>query len=287
MPSRTALRYFGGKWKLAPWIIGHFPKHRVYVEPFGGGASVLLRKPRAYSEVYNDLDGEVVNLFQILRDPDASRRLSELLTLTPYSRTEFEAAYNIDTDPMERARRLVIRSFMGFGSNACNHVASTGFRSNSNRSGTTPAHGWANYPDGIPALVERLRGVVIESRDALQLLSGAHDTPETLFYVDPPYLAETRVGLKDGRSNHCYAHEFATEEEHRALAEVLHGVKGMVVLSGYPSALYKELFESRTWRRVDRAAFADGAAKRTESLWLNPSAMRGAEQLSLVEEAIS
>src|SRR4051812_49100283 len=110
--SRPVLRYFGGKWKLAPWIISQFPPHRIYVEPFGGGASVLLRKDRSYGEIYNDLDTEVVNVFRVLqRHP---RRLKRMLEVTPFARDEWELAYVRVKDPVERARRAIIRSFMGF-----------------------------------------------------------------------------------------------------------------------------------------------------------------------------
>ena len=89
---RPALRYHGAKWRLAPWVIGHMPPHKVYVEPYGGAAGVLLRKPRSYSEVYNDLDGDIVTLFRVLRDPMRREALIEALTLTPYAREEFELA---------------------------------------------------------------------------------------------------------------------------------------------------------------------------------------------------
>lgn len=101
---------------LAPRIIEHFPEHRCYVEPFGGGGSVLLRKPRSYAEVYNDLDGEIVNLFTVARD--RGDELVRLLELTPFSRDEFQQSYEPTDDPLEQARRTIARSFMGFGSNA-------------------------------------------------------------------------------------------------------------------------------------------------------------------------
>jgi len=112
--GRPLLRYHGGKWILAPWIIKHFPSnHRVYCEPFGGAASVLLQKRPCYAEIYNDLDSEVVNLFCIVRDRGSELR--EALRYTPFSRIEFELSYETTDDEFERARRMVVRSFMGFG----------------------------------------------------------------------------------------------------------------------------------------------------------------------------
>lgn len=263
MTASPILRWHGGKWKLAPWIISHFPAHRVYVEPFGGAASVLLRKPRCYAEVYNDLDGEVVNLFRVARDHGAE--LARVLELTPFAREEFDLAYLPSPDPIEQARRTVVRSLAGFGSNITKPNADgtpmrTGFRANSNRSGTTPAHDFANYPDKLVAIIKRLRGVVIEHRDAREVMA-AHDSPETLHYVDPPYAPETRDSGGD------YRHEL-TLEQHRELGEFLHTLSGHVVLSGYRCPLYDEIFAD--WPRIDQASHADGARPRVESLWLSP-----------------
>lgn len=259
-PSRPALRWHGGKWLLAPWIISHFPKHQVYVEPFGGAASVLIRKPRAYAEVYNDLDQSVVNLFRVLRS-DRAGQLVNALRLTPFSREEFRAAYQPCSDELERARRLIVRSFMGFGSNG--HNRSTGFRANSNRSGTTPAHDWCNYPDGLIAIIERWRGVIVENKDACAVMAQ-HDSENTLHYVDPPYVFDTRADLSKD-----YAHEL-TDEQHRELLTFLRELRGMVILSGYPSHIYDDALTG--WHRVQRQALADGARKRTEVLWINPQA---------------
>jgi DNA adenine methylase len=267
--TRPLVRYHGGKWRLAPWIIEHLPPHRVYVEPFGGGGSVLLRKPRSYAEVYNDLDGEIVNLFRVVRDHGP--QLVELLRLTPFARAEFEGSYAHSDDPIEQARRTVIRSYMGFGSAAASGKA-TGFRANSNRSGTTPAHDWANYPNALEAIVSRLAGVVIENRDAAVVMVH-QDGPETVHYVDPPYVATTRDKGDD------YRHEM-TDTDHRQLAATLHGLEGMVVLSGYASALYAELYGD--WKRIDRAAYADGARARVESLWLNGAAVAAMGQQRLI-----
>src|SRR5262245_38216470 len=134
-PARPVLRWLGGKWKLAPAILQYFPPHRAYVEPFGGGASVLLRKQRSYAEIYNDLDDEVVNLFRVLRDEQKAKALIAAVSLTPFARLEFDESYGDTADAVERARRLIVRSFMGFGSNGHNINRATGFRANSNRSG--------------------------------------------------------------------------------------------------------------------------------------------------------
>jgi len=260
--KRPIVRYHGGKWKLAPWILDHMPKHRVYVEPYGGGASILLRKTRSYAEIYNDLDGEVVNLFRAARDHGYDLR--NRLRLTPFAREEFVLSYQPADCPIEAARRMVVRSFMGYGSNAVLGKPS-GFRANSNRSGNTPAADWKNYGEAFTALVERLRGVVIENRDAQQVMA-VHDSPETLHYVDPPYVKSTRDNGKD------YRHEM-TDSDHLELAEFLAGLSGMVMVSGYRCALYDTAF--RGWRRLDKAAMADGARKRTESLWLSPNIAGG------------
>ncbi len=262
-PTRPLVRYHGGKWKLAPWIISHFPKHRTYVEPFGGGGNVLLRKSRTYAEIYNDLDGEIVNLFRVARDRGAE--LQEALRLTPFARAEYALAWEPTECEMERARRIVMRAFMGFGSAAASKdraalrwTPTTGFRANSHRSGTTPAHDWMNYPDAFSAIIDRLQGVVIENRDA-RLVMASHDDAGALHYVDPPYVAATRDAGGD------YRHEM-TDSDHRNLAEFLSSLKGGVIVSGYPSDLYDEIFEG--WHQVERAAHADGARARTECLWM-------------------
>jgi len=255
--TRPVLRWHGGKWLLAPWIISQFPAHKVYVEPFGGAASVLLRKPRSYAEIYNDLDDEVVNLFRVLRS-DRAADLIDALKLTPFAASEFAAAYEASDCDFERARRVVVRSFQGFGSNGVHQK--TGFRSNSNRSGTTPARDWVNYPDALAVIVERLRGVCILSRDAKEVMA-AHDAPTTLHYVDPPYVMATRADQNDD-----YAHEL-TDSDHAELLRFLCTLKGRVVLSGYPHSSYDDALPG--WRRVQRTALADGAKKRTEVLWMN------------------
>lgn len=288
-PGRPILRYHGGKYRLAPWVISFFPEHRIYCEPFGGGASVLLQKPRTYAEIYNDLDSEVVNVFRVLRCPALAKDLANLLYLTPFAREEFVECYQPlelgqdaygeqVVDPVEMARRTIIKSFMGFGSNAIMsknpkgmrtassqwRSPSTGFRADTHRSGTTPAYDWTHWPAHIPAFVERLRGVVIENRDALEVMTQ-HDREDCLHYVDPPYVFSTR-----NTPGGSYRHEM-TDDDHRKLAAFLLELEGMVVLSGYPSALYDELYGG--WQRFEKAHRADKAAKRVEVIWVNPAAL--------------
>ena len=263
---------------LAKWILSYFPPHRIYVEPYGGAASVLMQKPRSYAEVYNDVWDEVVNLFRVLRDPESAPRLECQLKLTPFARVEFEEAYCLEVEPVERARKLLIRSFMGHGSASANAAHKTGFRNDSMRSGTTPYNDWKHWPDYITEMTERLQGVCIEHRPAAQIIEE-FDGTETLFYVDPPYSLITRPSAKT-RKNSCYAHEM-TDTQHRELSEVLRKCAGMVILSGYPCALYDELYGD--WGRAERIARADGAQKRTEVLWMNAAAIRGMAQGSLFD----
>lgn len=258
-PKRPLVRYHGGKWELAQWIIAHFPPHRIYVEPFAGGASVLLQKERSYAEVYNDLDGEVVNLFRVVRDRSAD--LIEVIERTPFSRDEYFGAFEKSDEPLEWARRTVIRSHMGFAGTAI-HGKTTGFRSFSMNSGSHPASQWRVLPEHVASIVERLQGVVIENRDAFEVISQ-QDTEETLFYVDPPYVKATRDKGSDYRFE-------LNDTQHSTLLDALDGVRGMVVLSGYPSEMYDQRLSA--WNRVEREALAEGARVRTEVLWVNPLA---------------
>jgi DNA adenine methylase len=239
--------------------------------------SVLLRKPRAYAEVYNDLDGEVVNLFRVLRNPSQARELIRSVYLTPYSRQEFDESYIVSGDTVEQARRTLFRSAAGFSSvGASNHKWKTGFRGNVTRSGTTPARDWTGIPDVLEQVVERLRGVVIENDTALAVIER-YDGPETVFYLDPPYVFSTRPARHAGG---CYQYEM-TDQEHQELAEALHEIEGMALLSGYRCDLYDELYQD--WRRVDKETHADRALDRTESLWLSPLAAEAQEQESIIQ----
>lgn len=295
--TRPVVRYHGGKFRLAPMLIDLFPPHRVYTEVFGGGGSVLLRKSRSYAELYNDLDGEVVNVFRVLQNRRTAKRLEELIRLTPFSRAEFLLSYKQARSDVERARRTIVRSFFGFGSDSISRMKASragfntrlsstmmnGFRSNSNRSGATPAHDWWNYPDSIIRFTERLQGVVIENRDASDLLRKM-DKPDTLHYVDPPYPANVRAIGNGTTPGHRYRHEMTDEASHAKLAKVLHSLKGMVIVSSYPSALYAKLY--RGWHRVQWTSGQFCSANtnsqvRTEVVWMNAAAANARPQTSM------
>ena len=296
---RPVLRYYGGKWRLAQRLISLFPPHHVYVEAFGGAASVLMLKPRSDAEIYNDLDGEVVNVFRILQCQAKSAKLERLLRVTPFARAEFVKSYRDSRDPVEQARRTIMRSFMGFGSDSITRVKSgvipngfctriydttmrTGFRFNSVRSNVSGAEDWSHYPDYIAAFCARLKGVVIENRNALRVMVKS-DRFDTLHYVDPPYPSSVRNrNASENRLQHNYRHEM-TIKQHEKLAETLHSLKGMVVVSSYPGDLYNRLFAS--WKRVSWTGeqFCHGSQTRTECVWMNKAAATAQRQQSLFQ----
>ena len=259
-PTRPLLRYHGGKWLLGKWIISFFPKHRKYVEPFGGGASVLLQKERCFAEIYNDLDAEIVNLFEVVRDN--GMELKKALELTPFSRYEFEKSLLPIEDNFEKARRTVVRSYMSFSPTAVHQNITPGFRCTKIHHSANPANDWRNYPDALDATIERLRGVLIENMDGIELMKN-HDSNDTLFYVDPPYMLNTRFKKQKTK---CYNFEM-TDEEHISLLLELKKLKGSVILSGYDNEIYNEILKD--WKKVKKDTFSDKAKARTETLWVN------------------
>lgn len=245
--TRPPFPYYGAKARIAPWIVGLMPReHRVYVEPFAGSAAVLFARQRpAPHEVLNDLDGNVTTFFRVLRDREEA--LIRALTLTPYSRQEYRAAALVgeDLDDVERARRFFVRTTQSF--NAAG--AANGKRaswSNGMRRGSSQALTVADLVDRLYAAAERLRRVVIENRPAVDVIR-AYDTADAVLYCDPPYLDSTRSGLTRSCGGD-YAHDTNTEADHRALAEVLTSAKATVLLSGYDSPLYQDLY--RGWWRA-------------------------------------
>lgn len=265
-----ALRYHGGKFRMAPWVTGFFPPHLCYVEPFGGAASVLLKKPRAYAEVYNDLDDDIVNFFRVLRDPDMVQKLVTACVLTPYARTEFMQANGDTTDPVERARRLAIRASMGFGSAGASK-GGTGFRVDTRRKYGTAQSVWAKYPEHLAQIGQRFVGVLIENRPAISVIQQ-HDDVDTLIYADPPYVLSTRDPRASQPNSGYYRHEM-TDVDHIELLDVLLAAKGMVLVSGYDNPIYaKKLDGWEKHQTTSRIAAGRGTTLAIENLWINPAA---------------
>ncbi len=273
--NHPLIRYHGGKFRLSEWIISQFPKHETYVEPFGGGASVLLSKMPSGTEIYNDLDQEVVNFFRVLRCDMKRMKLIEQLELTPYSRDEFLEAYGHADCEIESARRLVIRAQMGFGSAGATK-GRTGFRATGGRDKPYEAKLWSEYPLRLIQAAQRLKSVYIENDDALRIIRQ-YDSEETLFFIDPPYLCSTRdSGTK------AYRHDL-TNDQHIQLLDLITNLKGKVILSGYQSDLYDS--KLRNWKKLTKftqASGANGGVTREEVLWINPQAEKQGDLFEVV-----
>jgi DNA adenine methylase len=271
---KPALRYHGGKFRIADWVMQFFPEHSTYVEPFGGAAGVLLQKPRSYAEVYNDLDSAVVNFFRVLRDPATRAKLIEQVVLTPYSRDDFAEAWEPTKNPIEEARRLCVRAQMGFGSAGATKGV-TGFRIDTKREYGTAQHLWAEYPAALAEVGKRFTGVLVENRPAIEIMQQ-HDTPTTLHFVDPPYVLSTRV-RGEGKLQY-YRHEMS-DADHIELIDVLHKLEGYVVLSGYDSKLYRDRLSSwESFQTQARISAGRGCTTRTENVWINPACSAALEQ---------
>lgn len=262
----SVLRYFGAKNRLAPWISQHFPPHTCYVEPFGGSAAVLLNKAPSKVEIYNDLDGQVVNLFRVLRDKKQAKELIRLVALTPFSRADWQASWKTNpTDPVELAYLVLIRAWMSHSGDARGRTTS-GWGFFKNDKGGRRVSRWVELPDQLAAAVDRLKLVQVSNYPALDLIAKCAAEPGVLYYIDPPYPFETRKR----RFRKAYTHEMG-EADHRTLAEALHQVKGKVVISSY-HGLYDELYKG--WPSVEITTQADGHGKstsRVEVLYLSPN----------------
>lgn len=257
--------YYGGKTTLAPQIAELLPAHRHYVEPFAGSLAVLLAKPRALFETVNDLDGHLMTFWRMLRDQPED--LARVCALTPHSRAEHQAAYELDVDDdLERARRVWVALTQGRG----NTLRRTGWRhfQDPGRRGPTSMPDYlSSYVERMRAAAGRLASVSLEARDALDVIRDYGQHAEVLIYADPPYLGSTR-------SSRQYLVEMSHEHEHRTLAEALRGCRASVVLSGYDSPLYADLFQD--WHQTPFATYtgqgnhaADRNDRRVEVLWSN------------------
>ena len=255
---RSIIKYPGAKWSLAHWIISHFPEHHSYLEPFFGSGAVLFTKARSHIETVNDRDGDVVNLFSwIKNDPE---RLARAIYWTPYARDVYEKAWeaqHTETDSFQRAVDFYVRMMMGHGFRTTGEKV--GWKNDiQGRERAYAAGNWASVPDLIFSAAERLRGVQIENRPAVELIPR-FNYPNVLIYADPPYLLQTR----DRRQ---YKHEM-TDADHAELLEVLKAHKGPVILSGYDSKTYNDALKN--WARDEAAALTQTAARRREVIWMN------------------
>lgn len=208
-------------------------------------------------------------MFQVLRDPEKSERLIQLLELTPFSRDEMFLGWEETNCDIEQARRCIVRSHMGFGSAGATK-GRTGFRGldNCDNSFSAPARQWQKFPSSLTAVIQRLKGVVLENIPALELIEKT-DRENTLFYIDPPYMPETRSSMKGGTK--YYRHEM-TKHDHKVLLQKIRKLKGQVVLSGYDSKLYNLYLKD--WNKIEfkaRAATHAGSIVRTEVVWTSPN----------------
>lgn len=256
------LHYPGSKWSMSAWIISHMSVHQTYLEPFLGSGAILFSKERSPLETVNDLDGELVNLFRIIRErPD---ELAHVVRWTPHSREEYYLSYEPVEDDLERARRLIVRLWQGRGGKTSHR---TGWRSMIECNGPLPGKEWRQFPEKIAAVSERLMGVQIECQPALQLFDR-YKRPNVLMYVDPPYILSTRT-------TSSYKHEM-TNDDHSEMLEALDNHPGPVLLSGYAHPLYNERLKH--WKRETKRAKAENGASREEVLWINPIAAHAAGQ---------
>jgi DNA adenine methylase len=280
------LKWHGGKHYLAGRIVELMPPHLHYVEPYAGGLAVLLkrdptdrrlwwpgmtsdgRKPDGVSEVVNDLNSDLMNFYAILRDPVLFEQLRRCLHLTLHAEREWENARDVlerggVAGPVERAAAMFVFNRQSRQGLMKDFVTPVRTRLRGGRS--DPVNAWWNAVDGLEAVHRRLQNVLVLNRPALDVIRS-EDTPATLFYLDPPYLQETRAA-KD-----AYGRYEMTEADHRALLRVLLGVKGKVMLSGYPSPLYDSVLAGWTRHTFDLPNNAAGGAtkgRETEVLWCN------------------
>jgi DNA adenine methylase len=265
---KSPIAWYGGKAYYAEWLIERFPDHRVYVEPFGGAANVLLRKPRSEVEVYNDIDDRVVNLFHVIRDPEQFERLRLLLDLTPYARGEFAALLDLPPtdDPVEKARRFFAVCRQARGGIGMSKLTKNAWATSkrTRREMAEPVSKYLSAIDGLEDVATRFRTVMIESRPAIELIHQ-YDGDDTFFYLDPPYMPETRHANKAA----TYAHEM-TPDDHAALLDTLLQIKGKAMLSGYAAPLYDD--KLKDWRREElktKAHMSNSGEERIEVIWFN------------------
>ena len=251
------MKYPGAKWGIARWIIGFFPEHHSYLEPFLGSGAVLFNKPRSNIETVNDLDGDVVNLFKWIReDPE---KLAYQVYFTPYSRQAHEDAYTGGTEgSLQKAVNFCIRINMGYWTRTTGEKA--GWKNDvQGRERAYASRDWCRLPGKVMQAAERLRGVQIECMPAVDLMRRFNHK-KVLVYLDPPYCLGTRHGKQ-------YRHEMYSMESHEELLVAARQHKGPLLISGYESDLYNGMLGG--WHKECIGARSQSGAKRTEVLWMN------------------
>lgn len=259
---KAILKYPGAKNRIANWICSYIPDHEVYLEPYAGSLAVLFHKKPCHIETVNDLHEEVVNYFRILRDH--SEELKRLIELTPYSRSEYERAYEKTDNDIERARRFCVRCWMGFG---CSNRYKNGFKTGQQAGSPNPAKAWANLPEVMTAAAERLKNVQIENLPALELINR-YDTEDVFIYLDPTYLHSTR-------KNYLYQYEME-DSDHEDLMKIITKHPGQILISGYENEMYNDYLSGR--KKCYKKTTAENGLAREEILWMNYDIP---EQLSL------
>ena len=254
---KAVMKYPGSKWSLARWIINFFPEHHSYLEPFFGSGAVLFNKPRSNIETVNDLDGNVVNLFEwIKRDPE---KLAHEIYWTPYARQIYEDAFtSVPEESLQQAVNFYIRLNMGHGFRTTGEKV--GWKNDvQGREKAYASQDWCNLPEKIMQAAERLRGVQIENMPAVELIKRFNYN-NVLIYLDPPYMHNTRHGKQ-------YRYEMFTEESHEELLETALRHKGPVVISGYDTSLYNDRLKD--WYRDEAVSYSQVCSKKREVLWMN------------------
>lgn len=255
---KSVLKWPGSKWRIAEIIVNLMPDHKIYVEPFFGSGAILFNKKPANCEVVNDLDSQITNLFSIIRDHPGD--LARVIDFTPYSRDEYLNSYDTVEEPLEKARRFLIRSNMARG--GMQYYKSSWRHAGAVLGASTYKHvvkAWNDLPERIIQSAHRLKEVEIENKDAFELIKK-YNHPECLLYVDPPYLLSTR-------RQRYYNEEMTDVEEHSELINLLWKHKGYVMISGYENDLYDELLSE--WWSIDVENQAEQGKRRIEKIWCN------------------
>lgn len=259
----AVLKYPGAKNRIADWIVQYFPKHDVYLEPFCGSAAVLLNKEPSRLETINDIDGNVVNLFSVLRNPSMADRLCELIELTPWSRTEYEKSRALlPSNNIDKARMYLVRSWQGISGG---QRYATGFKHSVSPQGPVCTRAWNNLPDTLVEACKRLKNAQIECCDGIGLIKK-FDVPGALIYIDPPYPLNTR-------KNRLYTHEMNDLDHLKLLKIITECQNANIVISGYSCDLYD--LGLAGWYKVTKNTRAEAGQSRTECLWMNFTPERG------------